>query len=111
MPNNIPGRQNEPEFTHLLKAYSRAYDVAEGYSIWKTRLAIGTALLVPLINALFSDFAPWGALIALFVLLVDELLFERAVKSNRELGAKIQEVFDTKLFEILWNEVRACYEL
>lgn len=107
MPNDIPQRQNEPEFTNLLSAYSRAYDDSAWYGSWQTGLAVGAALLIPAVNAFVPAFHPWGALIGIAILLADAFFLEKAVKKNQELGAKLQELFDTRLFGLPWNDVRA----
>lgn len=107
MPNSIPIRQNEVEFIALLAAYSRAYDKTAWYASWQTALALGSALIIPAVDVVLPSFRPFGAFIGIAILLADEFFFEKAVKRNQQLGARVQELFDTRLFELPWNEVRA----
>ena len=106
MPNDIPTRQNEPRFTDFVAASSQSYDNSARYSKWQTSIVIATAVVVPAINAFYPAFQAWGALVGGLVVLVDFILFERSVKYYQELGAKIQEVFDTELLGIPWNAIR-----
>ena len=48
----------------------------------------------------------WAALYAVLILLVDVIFLEPAINRYRELGAKIQEEFDTDLFRLPWNTHR-----
>jgi hypothetical protein len=41
--------------------------------------------------------------ISFFVLLVDIFLVQRIIKKNQHMAASVQELFDTKLFELPWN--------
>lgn len=106
MSNQIPVRQNLPEFINRLAASSRAYDIVKSTSKWQTASAIFVAILGPVVSFTYPDARGWVALCAVAILLADLLFFEPRVKRNQELGAKIQEVFDTYLLELPWNSHR-----
>lgn len=107
MPNNIPVRQNEQRFLDLQAAYSQAYDNVAWYGKWQMGLVVGTAIFVPVVNGIFPDAMPWGALVAAVVLIADVVFLEPSIRHYQELGAKVHEVFDTELFELPWNAVKA----
>ena len=106
MPNSIPDRQNRPGFIDLLAASSRSYEIVKCTSTWQSALAIIMAILGPAVAFAYPDAKGWVALFAGAVLLADLLYFEPRVKQHQELGAKVQEVFDTDLFDLPWNSHR-----
>lgn len=106
MLNEIPIRQNLPEFIDKIAASSRAYGNVKKLSAWQSWLAISSAVVGPIIAYKYPDAKGWAALYAGALLLIDLILLEPAVKRYQELGAKIQEVFDTSLFGLPWNTHR-----
>jgi hypothetical protein len=107
MPNSIPQRQNEPQFIDRIAASSRAYETVKLLSKLQTGLAISAAILGPAVSFIYPEAKGWAALYAIAVLLFDVVFLEPAVKRYQELGAKIQELFDTELLELPWNSHRA----
>ena len=106
MPNDIPVRQNQPEFIELLKASTRAYRNVKVVANIQTWLAVSAAIVGPLVAALLPDYKIVSALYAIGALIVDVVFLERMAKHYQDTGAKIQEVFDTELLHIPWNPVR-----
>ena len=107
MPNTIPTTQNTPEHLRLVYAASQAYAKAKEVSGWQTVLAVAVAVLGPAIAAIYPDAAIVAALLAVTAAVVDAVFLEPAAKRYQELGARIQEVFDTDLLQISWNNHRA----
>ncbi len=105
MPNDIPKRQNEETFQNLLAAYSQAYDNVAFFGKIQTCLVVLTAVAVPLLNWKFEEFRPWGAGLSVVVTAI-VLWIELSIKRNQKLGATIQELFDTELFRLRWNQIR-----
>ena len=48
----------------------------------------------------------WSGLLGVTVLLLDVIFLEPMAKRWKELGAKIQETFDTKLYQLGWNRLK-----
>lgn len=106
MPNDIPQKQNLPEFIDRICASSRAYGIAKTVSAWQTFLVASAAIAGPVVAYAFPDARHWAGAYAVVILILDLVLLEPAVKRYQELGAKIQESFDTELFELPWNKHR-----
>lgn len=106
MLNDIPDRQRLPEYVDKIAASSQAYGIVKAISALQSIFAISAAILGPLVAFLYPDATGWAALYATVVLLVDVIFLEPAIKQNQELGAKIQESFDTDLFQLPWNSHR-----
>lgn len=106
MPNDIPEKQNRPEFIDRICASSRAYGIVKTVSAWQTSLVASAAIAGPIAAFAFPDARHWAGAYAVVILILDLVLLEPAVKRYQELGAKIQEVFDTELFGLPWNKHR-----
>ena len=63
-------------------------------------------LLGPGLSIVFPAFKIWGAVYAIVAVIVDLMFLEPMAKRYQQLGAKIQELFDTKLLQIPWNLIR-----
>ncbi len=106
MLNDIPERQNLPESIDRIAASSRAYGIVKTISSSQSFLALSSAIIGPTVAFAYPDAKGWAALYAGMILLIDVIFLEPAVKRYQELGAKIQEMFDTELFGIPWNTHR-----
>lgn len=103
MLNDIPQRQNQPEFIDKLAASSRAYGRVKSLGAWQSGLALLAAIIGPGVGLVYPDAKAWGALFAVFVLIFDLIFLEPWIKQYQEVGAKVQELFDTALFGLSWN--------
>lgn len=106
MPNDIPQRQNEPEFINRIAASSRAYEIVKSTGKWQNVAAVIAALAGFGAKAFYPEASGAAALFAGGVLLADFVHSEPRQKRFRNLGARIQEVFDTQLLRISWNNHR-----
>ena len=101
---NITKLQAKPEMVRLIWARDRTYQAAKYTLGW---FVFGTAA-IPVIGAVTSVFwpglKPALALISLILLLLDVGLIDRLQKERLKRGAKLQEEFDTKAFELPWNK-------
>ena len=101
--NRITQRQNESEFIEYLKAQRVAYSQCKTYQIFDL-ISILMAIVLPIIGMYKSDIVNYlGAFGVLWTIIY--LVTENYRKKKTEQGAKIQEQFDTELFEIQWNEI------
>src|SRR4051812_2712599 len=105
MPNDIPQRQNQPEFVSRIAASTRAYEIVELIGKWQTGLAIVAAIAGPLTRFVYPAASGWAAFFACAVFVVN-LFLERLEAKYRTLGARVQEVFDTSLMDLPWNQLR-----
>lgn len=101
--NRITQKQNESEFIEYLKAQRVAYSQCKTYQVFDL-ISILMAIVLPIIGMYKSDIVNYlGAFGVLWTIIY--LVTENYRKKKTEQGAKIQEQFDTELFEIPWNEI------
>lgn len=106
MVNDIPERQNLPEFIDKIAASCRAYGLVKRVGTWQSALALLAAIVGPGVGFLYPDAKAWAALFAVLVLLGDLVFLEPWIKYYQEVGAKMQELFDTELLKLPWNTHR-----
>ncbi|QEG36244.1 S-4TM family putative pore-forming effector [Bythopirellula goksoeyrii] len=109
MSNSIPERQNEPEFIDLLFASQRAYKLAKTASNVQCFLAISAIGASQVAYHWFPGDPDRKALAAVYsflVLFFNTLLLEKCRNNYQRMAANIQEIFDTTLFELPWNDYR-----
>ena len=101
--NTINSRQNEKEFIDYLKAQRVAYSQCKYYQILDF-ISVLLAIIFPILGLIKTDWVNYlGAFGVLWTIIY--LIAENFRKVKSEQGAKIQEQFDTELFQIPWNEV------
>lgn len=101
--NKINQRQNKKVFIDYLKAQRVAYSQCKTYQIVDL-ISILVAIVLPIIGLINSEYVNFlGAFGVIWTILY--LVVENFRKSKSQQGAKIQEQFDTELFEIPWNDV------
>lgn len=107
--NNIPDRQNQPEFLEMIVAAAHSYRAVGFFSMVQSALAILVAFGGFIVAMFLPSSMDLMAILSVFVLLIDALVIEPLARSKQDLGARIQELFDTRLLEIPWNSLR-CQE-
>lgn len=101
--NNLNIKQNSTQFIELLKAQRIAYSQCKAYQILDL-ISLLFAIIAPIIGILKNDLINvLGAIGVLWTILY--LVAEGYRKAKTEEGAKIQEEFDTELYNIPWNEI------
>lgn len=103
--NSIASRQNTVDAIDLLAASSRAYANVKTIAKLQSFIA-GTAALLGGLALLFPIMKLWGTAYSVIVLLVDFLFFEPHLKKYQDIGAKIQEIFDTDVLQIPANPTK-----
>jgi hypothetical protein len=102
---SIVQRQEMPENIELLAAqrniYSRAKNIIGFQMLLSVPIAICAAITTILKPELKGYVALWGILVVVF----DLFVFTPWVKKLRDNAARIQEVFDTKVLGLDWNEI------
>ncbi|MEX8504069.1 S-4TM family putative pore-forming effector [Leptothrix ochracea] len=102
---SIIQRQELPENIELLAAqrnlYSRAKNIIGLQMMLSVPIAICAAITTILKPELKGYVALWGILIVVF----DLFVFTPWVKKLRDNAARVQELFDTKVLGLEWNEI------
>ncbi|WP_421807126.1 S-4TM family putative pore-forming effector [Flagellimonas sp.] len=101
--NRITQIQNEEKFIEYLKAQRVAYSQCKVYQVFDV-ISVLMAIILPIIGMYQNDIVNYlGAFGVLWTVIY--LVTENYRKKKTEQGAKLQEQFDTELFEISWNEI------
>ena len=101
--NKINQKQNEKVFIDYLKAQRVAYSQCKTYQ-FVDLISVLIAIILPIIGLINSEYVNFlGAFGVIWTIIY--LVVEHFRKNKSQQGAKIQEQFDTELFEIPWNEV------
>ncbi|WP_417558956.1 S-4TM family putative pore-forming effector [Mesoflavibacter zeaxanthinifaciens] len=101
--NRIAQIQNEEKFIEYLKAQRVAYSQCKVYQVFDV-ISVLMAIILPIIGMYQNDIVNYlGAFGVLWTVIY--LVTENYRKKKTEQGAKLQEQFDTELFEIPWNEI------
>jgi hypothetical protein len=101
--NIINQRQNDKIFIDYLKAQRVAYSQCKKYQ-FVDFISVLIAIILPIIGLINRDYVSFlGAFGVIWTIIY--LVVENFRKNKSQQGAKIQEQFDTELFEIPWNDV------
>lgn len=101
--NDITQKQNLPRFTNLLKAQRVAYSQCKFCQIFDL-VSLVLAIVAPIIGIFRNDLVNvLGAIGVLWTIIY--LTAESYRKTKTEQGAKLQEQFDTELYDIPWNDI------
>jgi len=101
--NTINSRQNEKTFIDYLKAQRVAYSQCKFYQFFDL-ISILMAIVFPILGLIKMELVNYlGAFGVLWTIIY--LVAENFRKIKSEQGAKIQEQFDTELYQLPWNEV------
>lgn len=102
--NNLYTKQTEEGLLRLLAAQKQAYTEGKRINVLIYMVGLLSAIAIPIVTKYFPDFnisiAIVGGLFSVFVAFV----LGDLPKKKAEVGAKIQEEFDTELYDLSWNE-------
>lgn len=104
--NQIPTRQNEPKQIERLAAQRELYSAAKIYHGWQIILNVLAPITLSVISIIWSNAAPWAAAFGLLVAFFDAVLLEQTIKRKREKAAKIQELFDCDVLELIASPLK-----
>lgn len=101
--NRILEKQNKPNFINYLKAQRVAYSQCKIYHVFDF-ISLLIAIVLPIIGFNNNEYVNYlGAFGVLWTAVY--LVSENYRRKKTEQGAKIQEQFDTELFELPWNNI------
>jgi hypothetical protein len=105
--NGISKRQNESGNIELLAAQRELYSEAKRMTFIQFVISVLFPITLPILrNLCINSNRQLAFIVLLSILLVifNVFYFEKTVKSKRLAAAKIQELFDTNVLKIKWNE-------
>jgi len=103
--NNICREQNKEEQLNMLAAQRYLYSSAKKLFQGRFWVAIFFAVLGPLLFSTDVWFAPYFGLFSLVYFLTDLFFLKRIEYNKRMEAAKIQELFDTVVLNLNWNQI------
>lgn len=102
--NEIARNQMRAENRLLLRARDRNYRAAK----LTQGIVVALSVLLPVVGVLVGpnhpEVRPYVALAGLILLLLETALIDRVLKGWLKRGAKLQEQFDTEVFDLPWNK-------
>ncbi|PNQ85221.1 S-4TM family putative pore-forming effector [Paenibacillus polymyxa] len=104
--NDIFLRQNEDGNIDLLAAQRQMYSEAKRASNYQFAICVVVPILVPFLKAVaLSNMIYLGfiTLLPLVIIVVNQYFFEKIIKNKKEKAARFQELFDTNVFKLSWN--------
>lgn len=104
MGTEIVEKQNSLEMLICLAAQRQLYSTAKTLFLWQ--LILSTALVVVFsVSNLFINISWILAAYVFFIAIIDFILISPRIKKQKEKAAKIQEIFDTTVLNIEWNDL------
>ena len=105
--NRINIKQNEESQLELLFTQRNLYSSAKRLFGWRTGIAVCLAVAGPFLTALDSQISTYTAIVVVVYLLVDNLVLQKIENFKKITAAKVQELFDTNVLEMPWNNIVA----
>lgn len=103
--NTIITDQNKPEFIQLQQAQRVANTISKRCAIAE-HILISVSIVMPFVVMFKSDLNSQSLIIILSAaLIVISILLDNYERIRTSIAAKIQEEFDTRLFQIEWNDL------
>jgi hypothetical protein len=103
MSNDLPDRQNSPEFIRLLRARSQAYREAGRYQGAQLVLTAVVPVASAVLGVFVPEARPFVAATAIAISLIDLAILDRSMRRALKTSALISETFDCRLFDIPWD--------
>lgn len=107
MSQSIIEKQDLPECIKRLKAQRQLYADAKVWSGLQMILSGPVAVTMTVLSMVLPQFKIWAVAWGLLVLLLDLFVFTPTAQKLRENGARVQELIDTELFRLPWQELKA----
>jgi len=102
-------RQNSPDNIRRLAAQKQIYFDGKSLFLWQLGLTGPVTILLSLTKVILStvwkvDISWLSATVGLFLTIFELAIIQGIIGSRRTDAAKIQEAFDTSVYEMPWNE-------
>ena len=102
---SIVQRQELPESIELLAAQRNLYSRAKNIIGLQMMLSVPVAICAAITTIVKPEFKGYVALWGILVVVFDLFVFTPWVKKLRDNAARVQELFDTKVLGLEWNEI------
>lgn len=102
---SIIQRQEMPESIELLAAQRNLYSKAKNIIGFQMMLSVPIAICAAITTIMKPELKGYVALWGILVVVFDLFVFTPWVKKLRDNAARVQEVFDTKVLGLEWNEI------
>lgn len=109
--NKINTKQNEGSQLELLLTQRNLYSSVKKLFGWRTGIAVCLAIGGPFLTSLDSQISVYVAIIVIIYLLIDNVVLQKIESSQKMTAAKVQELFDTNVLEMPWNNIVAGKQL
>jgi len=103
--NEIVTRQALVENKLLLRARDRNYRKAKLTQGFVVTLSVALPVIGVFVGPNYPEVQPYIALLGLILIVLDMALIDHVQEDRLKLGAKLQEQFDTDVFELPWNKL------
>lgn len=97
-------KQNETSSIRCLAAMRQFYSNAKTLFAFQVVLTTLVVILLTLIN-MFHNIEGFLATYCVLIAVADSIFFDDFIKKQKEKGAAIQEIFDTNVLKIEWNDL------
>lgn len=105
--NSIVERENSEEYLRMNAAQRWLYSEAKSVYVLKTILTLPVPLIGAMIAMLFPAYKVWPAFYGFIAAIVDLVFFDSFVSSKKKEAARVQELFDSGVLDIQWNDFKA----
>ncbi|MCZ8196949.1 MAG: S-4TM family putative pore-forming effector [Flavobacterium sp.] len=110
--NDIKKNQDLPQNMLLLKAQRVIYANAKKIYRWQLTITIIVVVILNFVKLVQKDFinidlTPYIAIVSVSITLVDLLFLSGYLSKFKTNGAKVQELFDCRIYNMVWNETNS----
>lgn len=110
--NDIKKNQELPKNMLLLKAQRVIYANAKKIYRWQLTITIIVVVILNFVKLIQKDFiiidlTPYIALVSVSITLIDLLFLSGYLSKFKTNGAKVQELFDCRVYNMGWNETNS----
>lgn len=104
MGTEIVEKQNSLEMLICLAAQRQLYSTAKALFLWQLILSTVLVIVLSIFN-LYINISWILAAYGFFIAIIDIIFVSPQIKKQKEKAAKIQEIFDTTVLNITWNDL------
>lgn len=104
--NRIPEQQTSEKFLKYLAASSKLYADAKKIAGLQAVLSVPVPIIFSVIAVLHPPFKVWASAYGFLISLCDVVLFDKLQNDWKKEGAKVQELFDCGLLEMVWHDFK-----
>lgn len=104
---SIIERQEVPESIELLAAQRNLYSRVKYIIGFQMLLSVPIAICAAIVTIVKPEFKGYVALWGILVVVIDLFVFTPWVRRLRDSAARVQELFDTRVLGLEWNEMSA----